>query len=155
MTLTDANENRDQINTDVEKVLDKETDSYGVEVLRVEIQKIEPPQDVQEAMNQVVKAEQAKIAAQDLATAAETKADGIKRANIKEAEGIAKGKIIVAEAEAKKIKLVNESAQKYFKETAIQLKELEVAEKAMVNNSKIILGKDTKDVLKLFNIDTK
>ena len=45
MTLTEANENRDDINMKVEKVLDKETDSYGVEVLRVEIQKIEPPED--------------------------------------------------------------------------------------------------------------
>ena len=67
MTLTEANENRDEINQRVEAVLDKETDSYGVEVLRVEIQKIEPPRDVQNAMNMVVKAEQEKIAAQDLA----------------------------------------------------------------------------------------
>ncbi|MCJ7665690.1 MAG: SPFH/Band 7/PHB domain protein, partial [Actinobacteria bacterium] len=72
MTLTDANEKRGDINTQVETVLDKETDSYGVEVLRVEIQKIEPPADVQEAMNKVVKAEQEKIAAMDIATATET-----------------------------------------------------------------------------------
>jgi len=55
MTLTDANEKRGDINERVEKVLDKETKSYGVEVLRVEIQKIEPPADVQDAMNKVVK----------------------------------------------------------------------------------------------------
>jgi len=63
MTLTDANEKRGDINSRVEKVLDKETVSYGVQVLRVEIQKIEPPEDVQDSMNKVVKAEQEKIAA--------------------------------------------------------------------------------------------
>jgi len=71
MTLTDANEKRSEINSQVETVLDKETNSYGVEVLRVEIQKIQPPPDVQEAMNKVVKAEQEKIAAMDIATATE------------------------------------------------------------------------------------
>ncbi len=83
MTLTDANENRASINEKVEVVLDEETDSYGVEVLRCEIQKIEPPGDVQVSMNNVVKAEQEKIAAKDFATAFETRADGEKRAEIK------------------------------------------------------------------------
>jgi regulator of protease activity HflC (stomatin/prohibitin superfamily) len=88
MTLTEANENRDDINQRIEKVLDKETDSYGVEVLRVEIQKIEPPHDVQVSMNQVVKAEQEKIAAINFANATETRADGERRAEIKKAEGV-------------------------------------------------------------------
>ncbi|MBD3202739.1 SPFH/Band 7/PHB domain protein [Candidatus Woesearchaeota archaeon] len=121
MTLTQANENRDEINTKVETVLDKETDSYGVEVLRVEIQKIPPPKDVQEAMNKVVKAEQEKTAAQDLETAFETKADG----------------------EAKAIKLVNEAADKYFKGNAQILKKLETVEKSLRNNSKIVVSSDS------------
>src|SRR4030066_1023683 len=83
MTLTDANENRSSINEKVELVLDKETDSYGVEVGRVEIQKIEPPSDVQASINNVVKAEQEKIAAKDYTTATDTQADGEKRADIK------------------------------------------------------------------------
>ncbi len=139
MSLADANEKRDEVNLQVEKVLTKETSSYGVAVLRVEIQKIEPPKDVQDAMNEVVKAEQEKISAEDLATAVETKADGTKRAAIKEAEGIAQGKVIVAEGEAKRIKLVNEAADRYFKGNAKELKRLDVTQASLEKNAKIIL----------------
>ena len=139
MSLADANEKRDIVNAEVEKVLTKETSSYGVEVLRVEIQKIEPPSDVQTSMNKVVKAEQEKIAATDLATAVETQADGTKRASIKEAEGIAQGKVIVAKGEAERIKLVNEAADKYFRGNAKELKKLDVTQASLENNSKIIL----------------
>jgi regulator of protease activity HflC (stomatin/prohibitin superfamily) len=139
MSLTYANENRDDINSKVEAILDKETNSYGVEVLRVEIQKIEPPQDVQESMNEVVKAERKKIAAKDFANAVEIEADGKRRANIKEAEGIAQGKIIVAKGEADRIRLVNEAANKYFVGNAVKLRELDVSESALKDNAKIVL----------------
>ena len=139
MSLAQANEERNKINTKIEDVLVKETKSYGVEILRVEIQRIEPPKDVQNSMNEVVKAEQEKIAALDLATATETKADGIKRAAIKEAEGIARGKIIVAEAEAKRIQLVNQAAHKYFIGNAQKLRQLDVTEVSLKDNSKVIL----------------
>ena len=139
MTLTEANENRDDINAKVEGILDKETDSYGVEVLRVEIQKIEPPIDVQEAMNKVVKAEQEKIAALDTATATETKADGERRASIKRAEGVKEATVLEARGEAEAIKLVNEAANKYFKGNAQTLKKLEVTQEALLENAKIVL----------------
>ena len=153
MTLTDANENRASINQKVETVLDKETASYGVEVLRCEIQKIEPPADVQVSMNNVVKAEQEKIAARDFATATETKADGEKRAEIKKAEGIKQGLIlssegraeaikIVANADADRIKVVNESADKYFVGNAQILKKLETVESALKENVKFIVDSD-------------
>jgi regulator of protease activity HflC (stomatin/prohibitin superfamily) len=57
MTLTEANENRDIINQEVEKILDREVNKWGITVVRVELQRIEPPADVQTAMNMVVKAE--------------------------------------------------------------------------------------------------
>ncbi len=150
MTLTEANENRDEINSKVETVLDKETDSYGVEVLRVEIQKIEPPQDVQEAMNKVVKAEQEKIAAMDLATATETKADGERRAEIKRSEGFRQGEILkaegeaqaiinVAQAKAEQIKLVNDALNKYFRNDAQIYKKLEVTQESLKNASKFVI----------------
>lgn len=153
LNLQDCIQKRDLINEQVERVLDKETDAYGVEVLRVEVQKIEPPEDVQQAMNEVVKAEQKKIAAEDFATAVETRADGEKRAKIKEAEGIAKGRIVVADARAQAIKLVNEAASKYFKGDAQKLKSLEVAEATLKDNSKIILGENSQSILKLLNLD--
>ncbi len=150
MTLTDANEKRSDINSQVETVLDKETNSYGVEVLRVEIQKIEPPEDVQDSMNKVVKAEQEKIAARDMATATETRADGEKRAEIKKAEGVKRGLVLSAEGEAEaikavadanatKIKVVNEAAQKYFVGNAQILKKIEAVEVSLKDNAKIIV----------------
>lgn len=153
MTLTDANEKRGDINERVEKVLDKETKSYGVEVLRVEIQKIEPPADVQDAMNKVVKAEQEKIAARDMATATETRADGEKRAEIKKAEGVRRGLVLsaegkaeaiklVADADAIKIKVVNEAAQKYFVGNAQILKKIEAVEISLKENTKILVDTD-------------
>jgi regulator of protease activity HflC (stomatin/prohibitin superfamily) len=153
MTLTVANENRASINEKVETVLDKETASYGVEVLRCEIQKIEPPSDVQAAMNNVVKAEQEKIAAMDYATATETRADGEKRAEIKKAEGVKQGLIlsaegkgegirIVANAEAGRIKIVNEAADKYFIGNAQVLRKLETVETSLKENVKFIIDTD-------------
>lgn len=135
MTLTEANENRDDINVKVEKVLDKETDSYGVEVLRVEIQKIEPPEDVQEAMNEVVKAERKKMAAKDLANAVEIEADGKRRASIMEAEGKKKASVLKAEGEAKAFDLINQS----FKGNAQLLKKFEVTENSLRSNAKVLL----------------
>ncbi len=146
MTLSEANENRDQINVDVEKELDRQTDAWGIDIVRVELQKIEPPQDVQEAMNGVVKAENKKIAAKDTATALETEADGQKRAAIKvaegnrqavilKAEGTKKSSILEAEGKAQAFKLVREQ----FKDEAQELKRLEVTEASLKHNAKIIL----------------
>ncbi len=146
MTLADANENREKINKDVEQELDKQTDSWGIDIIRVELQKIEPPKDVQNAMNEVVKAENDKIAAKDFATAVETKADGDKRGEIKRAEGekqalvlVADGNkqasILEAEGKAKAFKLINES----FKGNAQLDKKLEVTQASLQNNSKILL----------------
>jgi len=142
MTLSEANEKRSEINAAVEKILDKETESYGVEVLRVEIQKIDPPQDVQDSMNNIIKAEQQKIAAKNLAEAAEIQADGKRRAAIKEAEGLRQAEILKAEGQAKAIELVNDAAEKHFKGNAVELKKLETAEKSLAQNAKIILSSD-------------
>jgi regulator of protease activity HflC (stomatin/prohibitin superfamily) len=143
MTLTEANENRDSINNELEKILSREVDKWGIDVVRVELQRIEPPPDVQEAMNRVVKAENEKIAALDLATAIETKADGERRAEIKKAEGIAAAIRLKADADGDAIKTVNESAEKYFVGNAQLLKKLETVSEALKNNSKIVVPADS------------
>ena len=130
MTLTEANENRDQINVEVEKILSKEVTKWGIDVVRVELQRIEPPDDVQDAMNKVVKAENEKIAALDLATAIETKADGERRAEIKKAEGIAAAIRLKADADGDAIKTVNVAAEEYFIGNAQLLKKLETVAEA-------------------------
>lgn len=135
MTLTDANEKRAEINTQIEEVLDKETDSYGVDVLRVELQSIDPPKDVQEAMNEVVKAERMKQAEIDKARRVETEADGVRMAAIKRAEGTKQAAILEAEGKAQAFELVN----KAFIDNAQILKQLEVTQASLERNSKVII----------------
>jgi len=149
MTLTEANENRDKINVDVETILSKEVALWGIDVVRVELQRIEPPDDVQDAMNQVVKAENEKIAALDLATAIETQADGERRAEIKKAEGIAAAIRLKADADGDAIKIVNEAAEEYFVGNAQLLKKLETVSESLRDNAKIIVpsGSDLVNVI--------
>jgi regulator of protease activity HflC (stomatin/prohibitin superfamily) len=139
MTLKSANSERSRINTELLKTLLNETKSWGIAIVRTELKEIDPPKDVQETMNKVVKAENEKIAAIDFATATETMADGQKRAEIKKAEGIRQAEILKAEGEAQAIQLVNEAADRYFVGNAQFLKRLQTVEEALKNNSKIVL----------------
>jgi len=139
LTLKSANSERGKINADLYKTLHTETQTWGIEIVRTELKEIDPPKDVQETMNKVVKAENEKIAAIDSATAAETVADGVKRAKIKEAEGYKQSKILHAEGEAEAIRLVNEAADKYFIGNAQILRKLEALEASLQNNAKIVI----------------
>lgn len=143
LTLKSANSERDKINTELMKTLEKETNKWGIEVVRTELKEIDPPKDVQETMNKVVKAENEKIAARDYALAKETEADGTKKASIKEAEGSKQARILEAQGKAQAIKLVNEAADKYFVGNAQALKKLETVAQSLENNSKIVLPSDT------------
>jgi regulator of protease activity HflC (stomatin/prohibitin superfamily) len=142
MTLKSANSERNKINTDLLSILSKETASWGLDVVRTELKEIDPPKDVQETMNKVVKAENEKVAAVDFATATETVADGQKRAEIKKAEGVRQAKILQAQGEAQAIQLVNEAADKYFVGNAQLLKRLQTVEIALKDNAKIIVPSD-------------
>ena len=143
MTLKSANSERGKINEELRKTLLVETASWGIEILRTELKEIDPPHDVQETMNKVVKAENEKVAAVDFATATETKADGERRAQIKKAEGARQAKILEAEGEAEAIKLVNEAARQYFVGNAQVLRKLEAVEKALWQNSKVVVPANT------------
>jgi len=139
LTLKSANSERDRINNELLTTLSKETKNWGMEIVRTELKEIDPPQDVQETMNKVVKAENEKIAALDFANALERQADGSKRAEIKKAEGIKQARILEAEGQAEAIRLVNEAAEKYFVGNAQLLRKLEAIEKALKDNTKIVL----------------
>ena len=149
LTLKSANSERSKINTELHKTLTEETKTWGIEVIRAELKQIDPPSDVQETMNKVVKAENEKIAAIDFATARETVADGEKRARIKEAEGARQAKILFAEGEAEAIRMVNEAAETYFVGNAQILRKLETVEKAMSENTKFVVpaGSDLVNVI--------
>lgn len=146
MSYEDANSKREEINDKLKEILSKEAKPWGLDIVRSELKRIEPPKNVQDSMNEVVKSENTKKAAVDLATARETEADGKRRAAIKEAEGEKqalileaegqkKAQILVAEAKAKEFELV----EKTFKAKAQLLKKLEVTRSSLKDNSKIIL----------------
>src|SRR5512135_976707 len=139
LTLKSANSERDKINGALLTTLSKETMNWGMAIVRTELKEIDPPKDVQETMNKVVKAENEKVAALDFANAVERQADGEKRAEIKRAEGIKQAKILAAEGEAQAIQLVNEAANTYFIGNAQLLRKLEALERALSGNAKIVI----------------
>jgi regulator of protease activity HflC (stomatin/prohibitin superfamily) len=142
LTLKSANSERGKINEELLKTLSTETARWGIDIVRTELKEIDPPKDVQETMNKVVKAENEKIAAIDFATARETTADGERRAEIKKAEGVRQAKILEAQGEAEAIRLVNEAAEKYFVGNAQVLRRLQALETALQANAKIIVPSD-------------
>ncbi len=160
MSLAEANSMRNRLNQMLAEELQKETEKWGIEVVRAELKEIEAPQDVQATMNEVVKAENTKIASRDYAEAAEIKADGERRAQIKIAEAHRQAQILqaegessaieqIAKAKAKQIELVNKAAQEYFKGQAVELKKLETASEVLKNNTKYIVpeGSDLINVI--------
>jgi|TARA_A100000164_G_scaffold80975_1_gene68661 regulator of protease activity HflC (stomatin/prohibitin superfamily) len=107
LELDAALTSRENINTQLKLILDEATDKWGTRVVRVEIQRVDPPQDVQDAMNKVMKAERDR-------RAAVTEAEGEKKAAILTAEGLRQSQILSAEGEAEALKAVAD-AQKYEK----------------------------------------
>jgi regulator of protease activity HflC (stomatin/prohibitin superfamily) len=112
MDLDQTLSSREQINTNLRAVLDDATSEWGLKVSRVEVQTIEPPRDVMEAMHRQMKAEREK-------RAMILEAEGKKQSAILEAEGQKQASIVKAEGEAQAIKLVAE-ADRYQKETVAQ-----------------------------------
>ena len=143
LTLKSANSERGKINSELQRTMRNETTHWGIDIVRTELKEIDPPADVQETMNRVVKAENEKVAAIDFPTATETMADGARRAEIKRAEGIKQAKILEAEGEAQAIRLVNEAADKYFVGNAQLLRRLIAVETALSANAKIVVPADT------------
>ena len=142
LTLKSANSERGKINEELLKTLSTETARWGIDIIRTELKEIDPPKDVQETMNKVVKAENEKVAAIDFATARETAADGERRAEIKKADGVRQAKVLVAQGEAEAIRLVNEAAEQYFVGNAQVLRRLQALETAFQSNTKIIVPSD-------------
>jgi regulator of protease activity HflC (stomatin/prohibitin superfamily) len=154
LNLNEANSDRNRINNELMSTLRSETANWGIQVVRTELKEIDPPKDVQDTMNKVVKAENEKQAAIDYATAAETQADGLRRAEIKKAEGMkqaaileAEGKALaivkVAEADAAKIEKINTAIQKYFRNEAQIYKKLETIQFSLENNTKYVIDPNT------------
>jgi len=104
MQLDEALTSRDTINTQLRSILDDATDKWGSRVVRVEIQRIDPPADVMHAMHEQMKAERTRRAQVTTASgdreAAIARAEGQKQAAILEAEGRKTANVLDAEGEA-------------------------------------------------------
>ena len=112
LDLDDALTSRETINAQLRTILDEATDVWGTRVVRVEIQRIDPPADVTDAMHRQMKAERDR-------RAQVTEAEGEKRAAILRAEGVKQSRILEAEGQAEAIRQVAE-AERFQKETVAE-----------------------------------
>jgi len=146
---------RDTINANLRTVLDEATNTWGVKVTRVEVQKIDPPVDITEAMSRQMKAERDKRAnileAEGFKQSQILQAEGVKQSEILKAEGDAQARITRANAEAKAIEVVSNAAESYFKERAEMSKRLDVLNHILASQTKFIIpaGSDLVNVLGL------
>src|SRR5262252_4895263 len=142
-TLDETLVARDAINTNLRHVLDEATNNWGVKVTRVEVQKIDPPRDITEAMSRQMKAERDKRAAvleaDGIKQSQILQAEGKKQSEILKAEGDAQARITRANAEAEAIKLVSNAAETYFKDRAEMMRRLEVLNNTLAQNTKYIV----------------
>lgn len=102
LELDETLTSREMINAELRQVLDVATDKWGSKVVRVEIQKIEPPHDIVEAMSKQMKAERMK-------RASILEAEGYKQSEIKKSEGDKQATILEAEGNAESIKKMAEA----------------------------------------------
>jgi len=104
LELDETLTSREKINVELRQILDDATDKWGVKVTRVEIQKIDPPKDITEAMSKQMKAERTK-------RAAILEAEGIKQSQILKAEGLKQSAILKAEGDAQAIQKVADATK--------------------------------------------
>jgi regulator of protease activity HflC (stomatin/prohibitin superfamily) len=142
-TLDETLVARDAINTNLRHVLDEATNNWGVKVTRVEVQKIDPPRDITEAMSRQMKAERDKRAAvlesEGIKQSQILQAEGVKQSEILKAEGEAQARITRANAEAEAIRLVSTAAETFFKDRAEIMRRLEVLNNTLAQNTKYIV----------------
>ncbi len=148
MSLDETLTSRERINAALRTTLDEATDKWGVKVTRVEVKEIEPPHDITDAMSKQMKAEREKRATILEAEAYRQKqileAEGDKQNAILVAEGARQSAILRAEGEAKAIENVSVAADKFFIGNAQLLKQLEVTQASLQDNSKLIVSDQSK-----------
>jgi regulator of protease activity HflC (stomatin/prohibitin superfamily) len=104
MDLDDTLSSRDTINSKLRTILDEASDKWGVKVNRVELQDINPPRDIRDAMEKQMRAERdrraAILEAEGMKQSRILEAEGFREAEINKAEGTKRSKILLAEGEA-------------------------------------------------------
>ena len=157
LDLDQSLSSRDTINTKLRTILDDATNKWGVKVNRVELQDINPPQEIREEMEKQMRAERDRRATVLEAEGEKTsqiltaegqresdiqRAEGEKRAAVLEAEGQAEARIRIAEAEAAAIKLVSNEIKGFSGDPVQYL----IAQRYLETLQEMTSGKDNKTV---------
>ena len=104
---------RDRINEKLREILDDATDKWGVKVNRVELQEVNPPQDIRVAMEKQMRAERDRRAlileAEGKKRAAILDAEGEKEAKIARAQGESESRLLTSQAESEAIQKVQKA----------------------------------------------
>jgi regulator of protease activity HflC (stomatin/prohibitin superfamily) len=155
MNLDETLTSRERINAALRQTLDEATDKWGVKVTRVEVKEIEPPKDISDAMSKQMKAEREKRATildaeayrqRQILEAEGDKAnrilvsEGDRQKAILVAEGDRQAAILRAEGEAQAIENVSKAADKFFVGNAQLLKQLQVTQASLQDNTKLVMS---------------
>ena len=163
MMLDETLTSRDEINGQITQTLDTATDRWGIKVNRVEVKNIQPPRQIQDAMEKQMKAEREKreqiliaegqkqsqiTLAEGEKEAAILRADAVKERMIREAQGQAEALLAVQKAKAEGIALINSAAPSA---QYLQLEQFETA-KTMANGqaTKIVVPSDFTNLVSNF-----
>jgi len=148
LELDESLSSRDLINTQMRSILDEATDPWGIRVNRVEVKNIEPPADIQEAMEKQMRAERERresiLRAEGKKRAAILVAEGDKESAVRKAEGEAEAIIKVKKATAEGIEMIKNAKAD---ETVIALRSLEtLAKVADGRATKLIIPSDIQNI---------
>jgi regulator of protease activity HflC (stomatin/prohibitin superfamily) len=142
LTLDESLVAREKIANNLKSVLNVFAEEWGLTVSKVEIMLIDPPEDIRRAMHKQKTAEQERRAMRLLATGEFEAAEQQKLATIQRAEGERESAILIAEGKAEAIRLVNQAGQEYFWGNAQALKQIEMTENALRDNTQIVIAEE-------------
>lgn len=128
-------------------VLDEATNTWGVKVTRVEVQKIHPPSDITEAMSRQMKAERDK-------RALILELEGVRQSEILKAEGDAQARLTRAGAEAKAIEMVSNAAEQFFHDRAALSRQFDVLRATLAESVKYVIPANA-DVIAMLGLEAQ
>ncbi|MBC8537507.1 SPFH/Band 7/PHB domain protein [Christensenellaceae bacterium NSJ-63] len=143
---------RDMINGKMRVILDEVTDAWGIKVNRVELKNIDPPMEIQTAMERQMKAERERreailraegekrsaiLVAEGEKESAILRAEAVKQSTIREAEGKAEGILKINQAKAEGLRVLK----------AVEADQALIALRSLETMEKVADGKATKLII--------